>query len=58
MVDFMQELAARVDHELGLGLDAATHRRVAEAIVSTQIGTPDETVQHVCALLMGGLTVH
>jgi hypothetical protein len=57
-LDFMQELAARVDHDLGLGLDAETHRAVAVAVMSTQTGDPDETVQHVYALLMGGLTRH
>ena len=50
--DFLVDLGARVSTELGLGLDEATLRQIAGAVIATaDKGDPDATARHMYDLL-------
>src|SRR4051794_13160120 len=53
VLDFLVDLGARVSTELGLGLDAATLRQIAGAVIAgADMGDPDATARHMYDLLM------
>ena len=53
VLDFLVDLGARVSTELGLGLDTATLRRIAGAVIAgADMGDPDATARHMYQLLM------
>src|SRR4051812_29646384 len=57
--DFLVGLGARVSGELGLGLDGATLRRIAGAVIATaDRGDPYATARQMYAQLIGAARVH
>jgi hypothetical protein len=56
VLDFLVDLGAHVSTELGLGLDEATLRRIAGAVIATaDKGDPVATARHMYQLLMAAV---
>ena len=57
--DFLVDLGARVSTEFGLGLDQATLRQIACAVIAAaDKGDPEATARHMYDLLMAAVALN